>query len=174
MGSEASKNISLAIIFAASYGASVIALTPISFHIYQVRVADALLPLSIIFGWPSIIGLTIGASVANAFGGLGPIDIIGGAAANFTATLLAWVIGRGGFRGSWICAVMVEVATVTLIVGSYLSILFEAPLPVALVGVLVGSLIAIGFLGYSLLKVFSTPQTVRALKSHGVRLYVKG
>jgi len=168
-----SREISLTIIFATLYAVAVVSLAPISFNIYQVRVADALLPLSIIFGWPSIIGLTIGAGLANMFGGLGPVDIVGGAAANFTATLLAWKIGYRGFTGGWICAVSVEVLAVTIVVGSYLSILFDVPLQASILGVLVGSLIAIGLLGYLLLRAISTPPMIKTLRSYGITLYVK-
>ncbi|MBL7118911.1 QueT transporter family protein, partial [Candidatus Bathyarchaeota archaeon] len=40
----------MAALFAALYAIGVIALAPISFMIFQVRIADALLPLSILFG----------------------------------------------------------------------------------------------------------------------------
>ncbi|MEM2840933.1 MAG: hypothetical protein QXN62_05180, partial [Candidatus Bathyarchaeia archaeon] len=90
-----------------------------------------------------------------------------------TATFLAWSIDRRGFRGGWICAVAVEILSVTLIVGCYLSILFGVPLAVALSGILVGSLISIGFIGYLLLKAITSPPMVRALRSCGVTLYVK-
>ncbi|MBS7628797.1 QueT transporter family protein [Candidatus Bathyarchaeota archaeon] len=173
MVNVSSRELSLTIIFATLYTVAVVSLAPISFNIAQVRIADALLPLSIIFGWPSIIGLTVGAGVANMFGGLGPIDIVGGAAANFTATFLAWNIDSRGFRGGWICAVAVEVLSVTLIVGFYLSILFGVPMAVALSGILVGSLISIGFMGYLLLKAITSPPIIKALRSCGVTLYVK-
>ncbi|MEM3501553.1 MAG: QueT transporter family protein [Candidatus Bathyarchaeia archaeon] len=168
-----SRELTLTITFATLYAVAVVSLAPISFNIYQVRIADALLPLSIIFGWPSIIGLTVGAGVANMFGGLGSIDIVGGAAANFTATFLAWSINCREFRGGWVCAVAVEILSVTLVVGCYLSILFRVPLAVALSGILVGSLISIGFIGYLLLKAITSPPMVRALRSCGVTLYVK-
>ncbi|HYB67202.1 MAG TPA: QueT transporter family protein, partial [Candidatus Acidoferrales bacterium] len=78
--------ITLTAVFAALYAVAVVFLAPISFQIFQVRLADALLPLAILFGWPAVLGLALGAFVANFFGGLGPIDIIGGAIANLIAT----------------------------------------------------------------------------------------
>jgi len=91
---NASKKISLMIIFAVLYTVGVVALAPLSFNIFQVRVADALLALSIIFGWPAIVGISLGTIISNFFGGLGVIDVIGGTTANFIATLLAWKIGK--------------------------------------------------------------------------------
>ncbi len=161
---KTTKEISLAFVFAALYVVCVIVLAPISFNIFQVRVADSLLPLSIIFGWPAIIGITVGTIVANLFGGLGFIDVVGGTAANFIATLLAWKIGNRTLRGSWIYAIGVEVLTVTLIVGSYLSYLFGMPLAVGLFGILIGSAMAIGVLGYILLKAISKLLMARALR----------
>ncbi len=173
MNPQAAKEMSLAIVFTALYAVAVIVLAPVSFHIFQVRVADALLPLSVIFGWPAIVGVTVGAVVANFYGGLGIVDIAGGAAANFTATLLAWQIGRRKIKGSWAYAVAVEVLVVSLIVGSYLSILFEVPLAVGLFGVLIGSLVAIGLLGYTLLRTMSKPLMIKTLRSYGIKLYLK-
>lgn len=170
---KSTNEITLAIVFAALYVVGVAVLAPISFNIFQVRVADAILPLSIIFGWPAIIGTTIGTIVANFFGGLGFIDIVGGTGANFLATLLAWRIGRMRIKGSWIYAIGVEVLTVTLIVGSYLSYLFGMPLAVGLFGILIGSIIAIGVLGSILLKAMSRPLIVKTLKSYGLGLHLK-
>jgi len=170
---KAVREVSLTITFAALYIAAVIALAPISFGVFQVRVADALLPLAILFGWSSILGATVGAVVANFFGGLGAIDVVGGGLANFFATFLAWKIGRLKVKGSWICATATEILMVSIIVGTYLSYLFSIPLEAGLFGVLVGSLIAIGILGYALLGAFSRPPVVKILRSHGIKLYLR-
>lgn len=166
-------SISLAALLAAAYAVGVVVLAPISFHIIQVRVADALLPLSILLGWPAIIGLTIGTVVANLFGGLGAIDIVGGSLANLVAGVLAWRIGQGGARGSWLVAVLAEILVVTTIVGTYLSYLFGMPIEAGLLGVFLGSLIAIGLIGYSLLTAISRSAAVNLLKSAGVTVYIK-
>lgn len=167
------RDISLTIILSALYVVAVIALAPISFSVFQVRVADALLPLAILFGWPSILGVTVGAVLANFFGGLGAIDVVGGGLANFLATFLAWKIGRLEVKGSWICATAVEILAVSLIVGTYLSYLFSMPLVVGLFGVFVGSLIAMGVLGYTLLSALSRPSIVRILRSFSIKLYLR-
>jgi uncharacterized membrane protein len=156
-------NISLSIIFAALYAVGVIALAPISYLPLQVRVADALLPLSIVFGWSAIIGFTMGTAVANYFSGFGLIDIVGGALANFLATYLAYKITRKKFKGNWVIAVVAQIVTVTIIVGGYLSYLENTLL--ALPGVFVGSLIATGLLGSAILAVVNKMAFFRMVKA---------
>src|SRR5438094_5640908 len=60
-----SRNLALAAVFGALYSALVIGFAPISNLPIQVRVADALMPLAILFGWPAILGLGIGIVVGN-------------------------------------------------------------------------------------------------------------
>jgi uncharacterized membrane protein len=160
--------LTLTAVFAAVYAVGVVFLAPISFQLFQVRVADALLPLAMIFGWPAIIGLSIGAFVANFFGGLGPVDIIGGAVANFIATSVAWRVARQRRRSRLVVGGGLEIVTVTLIVGSYLSYLFGMPLTVGWVGVLLGSMVAIGMLGSILFAAMSTDRVMAMLRAYGV------
>jgi uncharacterized membrane protein len=155
-------------IFAALYAVSVVALAPISFQVFQVRIGDALLPLSILFGWPAIIGLSVGALVANFFGGLGFVDIIGGALANFVATYLAFKIGQKKIRGKWFFAISAEVLSVTVIVGSYLSYLFQIPFEMSLFGVFVGTLISTGLLGSVVLIAVHKTNIHRLVGSHEI------
>ena len=138
------------IVFAALYALGVIFLAPISFGIYQVRVADALLPLSMIFGIPSAIGLGLGCIVANVYGGLGIIDIVGGSIANFVACTLAWYMTRKSGFIRRLLGVFVETVTITAIVGGYLSLIFNVPVEFGLLGVFVGSIVAINILGFAL------------------------
>ena len=141
----------LTAVFAALYAAGVIFLAPISFGIYQVRVADALLPLSVIFGMPVALGSSLGCLIANFYGGLGIVDIIGGATANFVACTLAWYIGRGSFTRR-LLGCFIETAVITIIVGGYLALLFDVPVELGLFGVFVGSIVAINILGFALLE----------------------
>ena len=158
-------------VFAALYAVAVVALAPISFQVFQVRLADALLPLPILFGWPAILGLALGAFVANFFGGLGPVDIIGGSVANLVAGYVAWRIALNRSR-SWVSfAVGMQVLIITLIVGTYLSYLLAVPLQIGWLGVMLGSIVAIGFLGSLLLFTLSTQQIAGVLGSYGVAVY---
>jgi uncharacterized membrane protein len=164
-------DVSLTATFAALYAVCVVALAPISFQVFQVRVADALLPLAILFGWPAILGFSGGAFISNFFGGLGFVDIVGGSLANFLATYVAWKIGRRNIRGAWLVATASEILLVAVIVGSYLSYLFQMPLEVGLLGIFLGSLVATGILGSVLLLLISRPIITQQLESRGLTIY---
>lgn len=169
MKGKSSIRLALAAVFAALYAVGVVSFAAISFQLpFQVRVADALLPLAMVFGWPAILGLSLGAFVANVFGGLGPIDMFGGALANFLATLIAWnIVTRKGQR--WMpVGVGVEILVITLIVGTYLHFLLAIPLTPSWLGILYGSLVAIGILGSILLYALLRRNIVVILEAHGL------
>jgi uncharacterized membrane protein len=146
------KSLAVMTIFAALYAVGVIALAGISFGygVFQVRVADAMLPLSMIFGIPSAIGLSLGCVVSNVYGGLGVIDIAGGAAANLVACILAWYIGRNGGKLRRFAATIVQTVVIGLIVGVYLAPLLNIPLLLSIFAVLAGEIVAINLIGYPL------------------------
>jgi len=150
------RSVALTALLAALYGAYVFYFAVTSFGPLQVRVVDALLPLSVLFGLPAIAGVTIGCFIGNLLGSpIGIVDIVGGPVANFVAATLAWAVTRRKFRGGWVLAVVIEIASVTLIVGSYLVAWAAAPGVPVWVGwaEFPGSeILAIGVLGYPLLK----------------------
>jgi uncharacterized membrane protein len=167
LNSKSSKFVTLTAVLAAVDAVGVVAPGPISYGAVQVRFADALLPLAMVFGWPAVVGLSIGAFVANVFGGLGPIDMFGGAIANFLATFLAWRIARNRAKPWGLVGVIVEIVVVSLFVGSYLSYLFTIPILAEWGDVGLGSFIAIGILGSILY--FAVKQRVAVfLKSYGL------
>ena len=168
MKGRSSTQVVLTAVFAALYALGVIFLAPISFQIFQVRIADALLPLAMIFGWPAVVGLSLGAFVANIFGGLGPIDMFGGALANFIATLTAWRIVKAAGRRWVLVGSAVEILVVTVIVGTYLSFLLAIPLLLSWLGILLGSLTAIGALGSILFFALSRKNITILLEAHGL------
>ena len=144
------RKIALGSVIAALYSIGVILFAPISFLLFQVRVADALIPLSIVFGMPAVLGVTLGNIVANIYGGLGYIDIIGGSIANFLAAYVGWKIGSRNFAGSRFVATIAQNMIVSSIVGSYLAVLFDVPLEVGFLGVFLGSIISMNVIGYVL------------------------
>jgi uncharacterized membrane protein len=171
MKAKSSINIALTAVFAAIYALGVVFLAPISFQIFQVRVADALLPLAMLFGWPAVLGLSLGAFVANIFGGLGPVDMVGGSVANFIATFVAWrIVSSRGRRWAPV-GVGMEIIIVTLVVGSYLSYLLAMPLEISWLGVFLGSVTAIGVLGSILFFALSTERIATLLRSYGLGIY---
>lgn len=163
-----SRDIALAAVLAALYSSYVFYFAVTSFGPLQVRVVDALLPLSILLGFPAVVGVTIGGFVGNLLGSpFGIVDYAGGPAANFVAATLAWAVTRRRFRGAWLTAITLEIVAVTLIVGSYLISLASppgVPLWVGWVELLASEFIAIGILGYPLLKAVD-----RATKRNAVR-----
>ncbi len=108
------KNLALTTVFAALYAVLVVALAGISFQLVQVRVADALIPLSIVFGWPAVVGVTIGCVISNIVSPLPSvmIDITLGAFANFCASLVAWRIGVWKRRSTFGIGVSVTLAII--------------------------------------------------------------
>jgi uncharacterized membrane protein len=145
------RDISLTVVFASLYAICVITLAPISFDVWQVRVADALLPLSMIFGIPCALGLSLGCLVANIFAPSPHIiDIFGGAFANLAACLAACWIGRGGKTLKRFLGTVVETAIITAIVGGYLSITIGIALEASMLGIFIGSVIAVNMLGFTL------------------------
>lgn len=132
-----------------------------------------LLPLTMLFGWPAIVGVTIGTFIANAFGGLGPIDMIGGSAANFVGCSAAYLLANRlktyNKFAVFLTGTIIINAAVTLIVGTYLSFIFGMPLTVGWLGVFLGSLVAINLGGYLLTSASyyagrADPQVRRLLK----------
>jgi len=155
-----SKRISIIVIFAALYAVGVIFLAPISYSFFQVRLADALLPLSMIFGIPSAIGFSLGCIVSNVYGGLGLVDIIGGTVANFLACMFAWYVARKGTFGRRLIGSIIQTIIITVIVGGYLWIIFEVPIEFSIFGVFVGSVIAINILGFTVQEIIRRNKTV--------------
>ena len=147
------RNVALAALLAALYGTYVLYFGFISFGPLQFRLVDALLPLSILFGPPAVVGVTVGCFIGNALGpNLGVVDIVGGPTANFLAATLAWAITRKKFRGSWSLAVALEIAVVAVIVGTYVVILTGVPAWLGWVEFLASEIVPVGIIGYPLLK----------------------
>jgi uncharacterized membrane protein len=92
-----SRDIALTAIFAALYTVLVLLLSSLSFGLAQVRIADALIPMSVIFGWPAVMGVTLGCLIGNVVSPMPSIitDMSLGALANFLASVLAWKIAGG-------------------------------------------------------------------------------
>jgi uncharacterized membrane protein len=151
------RDIALTAVFAALYAALVLALAGISFQIVQVRIADALIPLSIIFGWPAVFGVTIGTAVANVVSPMPSViaDVALGSLANFIAGTIAWRIGLWKnvklLREFLGC--LAATACVTFIVGTYLALLTEMDFWIWWLSIGVGSIISITVLGYVLVQI---------------------
>ena len=150
------KDLTLTALIAALYATLVVVLAPISYGPIQLRAADCLIPLSSLFGLPAVVGVSIGALVANTYYFLSPIDIVLGTLANLIA---AYLIFR--MRGRLLFACIIGSCVIGGMVGGYLWLFFPPPdifgltLPVwfaMILSITISSLIAIAILGYGLVK----------------------
>ena len=149
------KEVTMLAVVAALYTALVVVLLPISFGPIQLRVADCLIALSAVHGWPVILGVGLGAFLGNTYFGLGAIDIIFGTIANLVAGTIILKL-----KDRLILSLTAGSIAVGVIVGGYLWIYFPPPdvmglnLPIWLgmiISVSLSSIIAIAGIGYGLI-----------------------
>jgi uncharacterized membrane protein len=169
--------ISLAIIFSSLYAVLVIVLAPISYGPIQLRIADCLIPLAALFGWPVIAGVSIGCFLGNAYFWLGPQDVILGTIANLIAATIIFILRKRAF-----ISCVVGSLPIGVIVGSYLWIFFPPPdifglhLPVwvaMIASITISTLLAIAGIGFIILKTLSSSNIVTELKSRGLKVYIE-
>lgn len=156
------KEAALSSIIAATYAVLVIVLAPISFGLVQVRLADALIPLSTVLGYPAAVGVAVGCFVGNLVAAswgsplLNLMDAILGSAANLLAGYLGWKICPGCGLKRRVLAALAQAAVISLIVGAYLRYLllwafnFDVPVALSILFVLAGSLASVVAVGVPL------------------------
>lgn len=126
---RAAKNIemqkmAIAVLFTGLYFTLTIALAPISYLPFQVRISDMLIVMSVVLGLPVVYGVFFGCILANLFP-IGyppnPIDIVAGSLANLLASYAAYRIAyRRARKLRVVIASFTSTIVVSLIVGSYL------------------------------------------------------
>jgi len=140
----------------------------------QLRVADCLIALSALLGWPVVAGVTVGGFLTNAYYFLGPTDIILGPIANLIAATGLVLLRKHRFL-----ACVLGALPIGIIVGGYLWLFFPPPdifglaLPAwaaMMISITLSSLITIAVIGYSLLTILSRPGVIEPLKSRGLRV----
>src|SRR3972149_6453555 len=119
-----SRDLGLTAIFAALYVViNVVQMVsignPTIYGPIQLRVADCLIALAALFGWPVVGGVTFGCFLTNAYYFLGVQDVIFGPVANLVAATVVFLLRKHRFA-----ACVVGALPVGLIVGGYLSIFF--------------------------------------------------
>ena len=123
-----------------------VAFSPISYGVINLRVANVLIGLVPLLGWPAIIGQTLGVFIANqpALGDpLGPIDLI-----NVLPTFVfTWVIWRLRKKSVLLGLTLYAVA-LGVSVSYALSYAFNLPLFVEIPQVTAGIFLATTVLGY--------------------------
>ncbi len=140
----------------------------------QLRVADCLIALSALFGWPVVGGVAVGGLLTNAYYFLDPIDVIFGPIANLIAALVIMTLRR-----RQLVACLAGGLPIGLIVGGYLWLFFEPPdilglsMPAwtaMIVSITLSSWVALAIIGYGLLVIFSRPAVIEPLKSKGLKV----
>jgi len=175
-----SKSIVLTAVFAALYVIiNVVQMVsvgnPTVYGPVQLRVADCLIALAALLGWPVVGGVTLGCFLTNAYYFLGVQDVILGPIANLIAATIVFLLRKRRFM-----ACVAGALPVGFIVGGYLSIFFPFLSPpetlnalpaiaAMIVSITLSSLIAIAWIGYLLLVVLSRPSVLEPLKSHGLK-----
>jgi len=172
------RDISLTAIFASLYAVINIAQTamigPITYGPIQLRLADCLIPLSTLFGWPQILGVSIGC-FSNAYYWLDPADVIVGPIVNLAAATIVFVL-----RKRRLVASIFGALTVGIPIGTYLYYLYMQGNPVIIeqvpsfpglslpiwtafiMSLTISSLITVAVIGYILLNALAKSAVVRS------------
>lgn len=129
------KNITTAAIIASVYAAISLLLAPISFTSIQCRVSEALTILPMIIP-PAVPGLFIGCLLANLISGAVWYDVVFGSLATLLAAYLTYKS-----KNKWIGAAYPVVIN-GVVVGTYLSILYNIPVLPTMLSVAAGQAVA--------------------------------
>lgn len=143
-------------LIAAAYTLLSLVFYPISFGVYQVRVAEALTVLPFL-SRAAVPGLFIGCLLANLFGGLGWQDVVFGS----LLTLLAAVLTRAvalliRSRYAWLLAPVPPVLVNALGVSLYLAPIIGVGYWFAVQMIGIGQLVACGLIGLPLLRLLQS------------------
>lgn len=138
--------VATASVYAAMYVALVLAFSPISYGVVNLRVANILVGLVPLVGWPAVLGQTLGVLIANqpALGDqLGPIDLV-----NVIPTFVfSWLLWRLRRRSVFLGLALYSLA-LGVSVSFALSYAFNLPVLVEIPQVTVGIFLATAVLGY--------------------------
>ena len=146
----------------------------------QLRLADCLIALAALFGWPLVGGVTIGCVITNAYYFLGVPDVILGPIANLVAAGIVLLL-----RKRRLVACIAGSFPIGVIVGSYLWLFFPFLSPpemlsflpawaAMIVSLTISSLIAVAVIGYLVLSILSRPNIIEPLKSRGLKVVDQG
>jgi len=172
------NEVSLTIVFTSLYAVLVIALGTMGQGPVQLRVADCLIPLAALFGWPVIVGVTAGCFVGNSFVWLGTEDVVFGTIANLIAATIVFLL-----RKRQLLACTVGSLPIGFIVGSYLWLFFDFQVDIfgilipswaaMIASVTLSTLIVMSGIGYAILKALSGSSFIQVFKSWGIKVYNK-
>lgn len=133
-----------AAIIAAVYVALCLAFQPLSYGVIQLRLAEALTLLPVLFP-EAVPGLYVGALIANIFGGLGLVDIICGSFITLLAAYATYLL-----RDS-LLAYLPPVLFNAFLVSAYLHLLFNWPYWLSVISIGASQALVVFTLGHGLL-----------------------
>ncbi|MFQ6068226.1 MAG: QueT transporter family protein [Candidatus Bathyarchaeia archaeon] len=142
----------------------------------QLRIADCLIVIAALLGWPVVAGVTVGCVLTNVYAFIAPVDVIFGPIANLTAATLVLLLRKRQLTACIIAAFPIGI----IVGGGYLWWFFEPPdifglsLPAwmaMMTSITISSLIATAVIGYALLKIVGSPGIIEPLKSRGLKVY---
>jgi uncharacterized membrane protein len=142
-----SLKIVLASLVAAIYAVVTVSLGSFGYSWVQVRISEALTPLPYILGFPAVIGLTLGCTIANWFSPVGLPDLIFGPILTLIGAFLSW---RLSFKKK-IIACIYPLLVNAFGTSAYISVYYNVPYWVSVATVAVGEIIATVVVGYPLL-----------------------
>jgi uncharacterized membrane protein len=145
---EFRRQISFVAVIAAVYAVVTILLGPLGYSWIQIRVSEALAPLPYLLGLPAVVGLTLGAAIANTYSPVGLPDLVFGPILTLIAAGLSW---RFSFNKRLVACVY-PVLVNALGVSAYLAGFYGVPYAFTVLSVALGESIAAILLGYPLLR----------------------
>jgi uncharacterized membrane protein len=140
--------VAAAAVYAAMYAVLVLVFSPISYGVINLRVANVLIGLVPLIGWPAILGQALGVFIANqpALGdSLGPIDLLN----VLPSFVFAWVLWKLRKSSVFLGLTLYSIA-LGISVSYALNYAFNLPLSVEIPQVTVGIFLATAVLGYIL------------------------
>ena len=140
--------LALVMIFAALYAAMTIVFAPFSYLILQSRVSEILIAFIPFYGWPVVLGLTMGTLLSNVISPLGLIDLLVGTLATFLGALPVYALKR--YPRYQILGFVAYAVIVSVIVTFELSLVFSLPFLLVFPELLIGESLS-AVLGASLL-----------------------
>ena len=135
-------------IFAALYATITIVFAPFSYLIFQSRISETLIAFIPFYGWPVVLGLTLGTLLSNIISPVGLIDLFVGTLATFLGSLPIYILKK---RPRYLILGFISYALIVSILVSFeLSIVFAIPFLMVFPELMIGESIS-AVLGASLL-----------------------
>jgi uncharacterized membrane protein len=146
------KDIALIAIYAALYAALVVVLGPLSYGPIQVRIADSMVAAVPLIGFAGVLGHTLGVFISNLYSPLGPIDLLNTIPSFAMAFVVYYAYKRTKNDYTVIGTSAVYSVVLGITVGWMLSAPFNIPLPLSMLYVTIGNLVATVLIGWPLFK----------------------